>query len=218
MTRIKICCIQNTEEAQMAIEAGAHAVGLVSAMPNGPGPISDLKIRKIIESLPPGIASFLLTSRQSADEIVEQLRYCKSNTVQIVDELLEGSYQSIREALPGIKIVQVVHVQGDASIGYAQSVEQAGADAILLDSGRPGEAVKILGGTGNLHDWGVSRRIVQSVRIPVFLAGGLNPDNVADAIRKVRPFGVDVCSGLRVAGKLDSARLDAFIQAVNQTS
>lgn len=200
----------------MAITAGAQAIGLVSAMPSGPGPIPENKIREIAESLPTSVLSFLLTSRQSASEIVEQLRFCHTNTVQIVDELLDGTYQDIRDALPGIgiKVVQVVHVQGVESVEYARSVEAAGADLILLDSGRPNESVKILGGTGDTHDWSISRKIVEAVNIPVFLAGGLNPDNVAEAIRQVRPFGVDVCSGLRTDGHLDQLKLDAFIVAV----
>jgi phosphoribosylanthranilate isomerase len=87
-------------------------------------------------------------------------------------------------------------------------------DALLLDSGNQSLPVKELGGTGRTHDWSVSRRIVEAAPVPVYLAGGLTPDNVGEAVRRVRPFGVDVCSGVRSGGRLDEARLAAFAAAV----
>ena len=87
-------------------------------------------------------------------------------------------------------------------------------DALLLDSGNPSLAVKELGGTGRTHDWKLSRRIRDSVSIPVFLAGGLTPSNVADAVAAVEPFGLDVCSGVRSDGNLDPVKLRAFVDAV----
>jgi phosphoribosylanthranilate isomerase len=78
----------------------------------------------------------------------------------------------------------------------------------------PDAPVRVLGGTGRVHDWSISRRIVEASPVPVFLAGGLTPSNVAEAIRTVRPFGVDLCTGLRTEGRLDGAKLDAFMRAV----
>ncbi|HEY7412586.1 MAG TPA: phosphoribosylanthranilate isomerase, partial [Vicinamibacteria bacterium] len=88
-------------------------------------------------------------------------------------------------------------------------------DALLLDSGRPGAAVKELGGTGRRHDWAVSRRIRERVPVPLFLAGGLTPANVREAVAEVGPYGLDVCSGVRTDGALDERKLGAFFAALD---
>ena len=211
--RIKICCIANAAEAALAVAHGASAVGLVSAMPSGPGPIAEHEIAAIAPTVPPGVATFLLTSLTDADAIIDQQRRCRTNTLQLVDAVAPIVYTRLRRALPGIAIVQVIHVTGNESAGEALDLAPL-VDALLLDSGNPALAVKELGGTGRTHDWRVSRQIVASVRVPVFLAGGLNPDNVADAIQQARPFGVDICSGVRTAGKLDGQKLRRFVASV----
>ncbi len=211
--RVKICCIASVEEAALAIEAGASALGLVSHMPSGPGVISDEQIAAIAATVPPPIATFLLTSRQSVDEIVAQQRFCRTNTIQICDHLTRGTHRELRDALPGISIVQVIHVTGAESVEEAVSIAPH-ADAILLDSGNQRLAVKELGGTGRTHDWTLSRKIRESICVPMFLAGGLTPDNVAQAILEVSPFGLDVCSGVRTNGRLDAEKLRLFYSAV----
>jgi phosphoribosylanthranilate isomerase len=210
-TRVKICCISSREEAALAVRYGAAALGLVSAMPSGPGVISDDLAREIAASVPPGVASFLLTSRQRAADIIEQQRHVRANTLQIVDRLTHGTYQDLRAALPGIALVQVVHVQGEESVAEALSVAPD-VDAILLDSGNQRLAVKELGGTGRTHDWTLSRRIVEQAGKPVYLAGGLKPENVRAAVEQVGPFGLDICSGVRTAGRLDERKLAAFFE------
>ena len=197
----------------MAIQAGADALGLVGKMPSGPGPIPDELIATIAKTIHPPIASFLLTSEQSATAIIDHIKRVHTNTVQIVDELTEGAYLQIRDALPHVRIVQVIHVTGKESIEQALQVQDH-VDALLLDSGNPKLAIKTLGGTGNTHNWELSRELVRWVTVPVFLAGGLNPGNVVEAIATVNPFAVDVCSGVRTNGKLDSQKLQAFIHAV----
>ena len=213
-TRIKICCISSVLEAKMAIGLGADALGLVGKMPSGPGPIPDWLISEIVKTIHPPIATFLLTSEQSSEEIIYHVKRVDTNTVQIVDELTTGDYADIRTALPHLKIVQVIHVIDDKSIDEAIKFSEH-VDALLLDSGNPRAAIKTLGGTGNVHNWEISRDIVSSVEIPVFLAGGLHADNVRQAIETVRPFGVDICSGVRTEGKLDPNKLEAFIRAVH---
>ena len=214
MIRVKICCISSIEEAQLAIKYGASALGLVSAMPSGPGVISEELIEEITEKIPPGISTFLLTSKQSVEEIIGQQRRCKTNTVQICDKIVQGSYIQLKKALPGIKIVQVIHITGEEALDEAIGVSK-NVDTLLLDSGNQKLAVKELGGTGRTHDWTISRKIVDSVKIPVFLAGGLNAENVADAVRHVRPFGVDICSGVRTNGKLDEKKMKSFFTNLN---
>ena len=212
--RVKICCIASVEEAWMAIEAGASAVGLVSAMPSGPGPIPEALIVEIAATIPPGVSSFLLTCKQDAASIIDQQRRLGVNTIQICDRLTDGSYQDLREALPGVSLVQVVHVTGPDAVDEAVAVAPH-VDAVLLDSGNQSLAVKELGGTGRTHDWSLSRKIRESIEAPLFLAGGLNPSNVAAAIREVQPFGIDVCSGLRTNGFLDPYKLTAFFTQIN---
>lgn len=212
--RIKICCIANPQEAADAIAFGAAAIGLVGAMPSGPGPISDEEIFRIARMVPPPIATFLLTSEQTAQGIVEHHRRTQTSTIQIVDELVGRDYAAIREALPVIKLVQVIHVIDEKSVGEAAEVAEY-VDAILLDSGNPNLAVKELGGTGRRHDWRLSRKIVETCGKPVFLAGGLNADNVREAIETVQPFGLDLCSGVRTGGKLDLRKLELFFTAVH---
>jgi phosphoribosylanthranilate isomerase len=213
-TRIKICCMQSEEEARLAIAAGADALGLVGTMPSGPGPIDDALIAAIAGRVPPLVATFLLTSATEAEAIVAHARRCRTNTLQLVDRIAAADYPRLRAALPCIKLVQVVHVGGEEAVAEAVAAA-AHADALLLDSGQPHAEIKVLGGTGRTHDWAISREIVDRVACPVFLAGGLRADNVALAIQTVRPFGVDVCTGVRRADySLDPVKLEAFVAAV----
>jgi phosphoribosylanthranilate isomerase len=212
--RVKICCIANRQEAADAISFGASAIGLVGKMPSGPGPIADEDVERIARSVPPPIATFLLTSEQTPQGIIEHHLRTRTNTIQLVDELEGRDYDAIRASLPGVKLVQVVHVGGDESVGEACELAEH-VDAILLDSGNPKLAVKELGGTGRRHDWKLSRRIVETCGKPVFLAGGLNADNVREAVETVQPFGLDLCSGVRTDGKLDLFKLEKFLAKVD---
>jgi|ERR1700686_2811595 len=211
--RVKICCIANIDEAALAVDCGASALGLVSHMPSGPGVIGDELIADIAAAVPPGIGTFLLTSRQSVAGIVKQQRVCHTNTIQICDRLTQGTHRELKDALPGISIVQVIHVTGNESIDEAEQVAPH-VDAILLDSGNQKLAVKELGGTGRTHDWSLSKAIRDRIDVPLFLAGGLTPENVNQAIEDVAPFGLDVCSGVRTDGKLDAPKLKRFFAAI----
>ncbi|OIN56920.1 phosphoribosylanthranilate isomerase [Arsenicibacter rosenii] len=211
--RVKICCISSIDEAGTAVSHGAAALGLVGHMPSGPGVIDDDLIRDIVRTVPPPIATFLLTSEVSAPAIIAHHRKVQTNTIQLVDALSEGTYADIRAALPTVKLVQVIHVLDEATIDEALAAADH-VDALLLDSGNPNLAVKVLGGTGRAHDWSISRRIVAQSRVPVFLAGGLNAGNVRAAIESVQPFGLDLCSSVRTNGKLDPEKLEHFFRAV----
>ncbi len=214
---VKVCCIADEAEAALAIEAGASALGLVSSMPSGPGVISDEAAGRIARSVPPPISAFLLTARTDAASIAEQHRHTRVGTLQLVDHVPHDELARLRDALPGIRLVQVIHVVSQASVDEAFAVAPL-VDALLLDSGNPGLAVKELGGTGRVHDWSLSRQIVQASSVAVFLAGGLRPGNVGDAIREVRPHGLDVCSGVRRDGRLHAATLAAFMAAVREAA
>jgi phosphoribosylanthranilate isomerase len=214
-TRIKICCISSIHEAMTAIQYGASALGLVGAMPSGPGPIDDEFISKIVKKVPPAVSTFLLTSETKAKNIIDHYKRVHTSTIQIVDELEERQYQQLKDELPHVKLVQVIHVIDEDSV--KEAIEISGyADAILLDSGNPRLSIKELGGTGRVHNWELSKKIREQINIPLFLAGGLNKDNVRAAIDIVQPFGVDLCSGVRTNGQLDEKKLEDFFNAVEK--
>ena len=212
-TRVKICCIASIGEAHAAIRAGADALGLVGPMPSGPGIIDDRAIADISAQTPPAVATFLLTSEQTADGIHEHVVRAGTSTVQIVSHIPEHESVRLGQLLPAIRRVQVIHVEDDGALDlipvYAPHVH-----GFLLDSGRPSAAIPLLGGTGQTHDWRISAAFVAASPLPVFLAGGLTPDNVGDAIRTVRPFGLDLCTGVRTSDALDVEKLKAFLRSV----
>ena len=211
---IKICCIASVEEMQLAVAAGATALGFVSKMPSGPGPIDEELIAAIVPHVPDGIRTFLLTSETTAAPIVAQQKRTGVNTIQLVDEVETGAHEALREALPNVSIVQVIHVVDEDSVREATAIAHH-VDALLLDSGNPKLQVKELGGTGRVHDWTLSRRIREGVQVPVYLAGGLKSSNAAEAVAAVEPYGLDICSGVRTGGRLDEEKLRAFVAAAN---
>ena len=215
--RVKICCIKSPDEARLAVSAGASALGLVSHMPSGPGVIDEPAITAIAAKVPPPVATFLLTSLTDPEAIVAQHRRCRTSTIQLCDYQAPSTYAVLRERLPGIRLVQVVHVLDEADLARAQELAPA-VDALLLDSGNPTLAVKKLGGTGCVHNWALSRRIREAVDVPVFLAGGLSAANVAAAIAEVAPFGLDLCSGVRTQDRLDPEKLAAFFAALHRAT
>ncbi|NNF07113.1 MAG: phosphoribosylanthranilate isomerase [Candidatus Eisenbacteria bacterium] len=210
---VKVCCIQSVAEAQMAVEEGAGILGLVSEMPSGPGVISLESIAAIVREVPSTFETWLLSSATSAEAIVQQHAACGTSGIQICDALDEKEFASLRLKLPTTKLIQVVHVTGAGSVAEAVKASEY-ADVILLDSGQPGAEVKTLGGTGNTHDWSVSKEICETIDVPMFLAGGLNGGNVRSAMDAVGPFGLDVCSGVREDDALSVVRLRAFMDAV----
>jgi len=202
------------EEARIAVRHGAAALGLVSRMPSGPGVIEEARIAEIAARVPPPVGTFLLSSATEVAELVEQHQRTRTNTLQLVDSVPREHLRALRQALPGVRLVQVIHMVGPASVDEALEVATE-VDALLLDSGNPTLAVKELGGTGRIHDWETSRRIRELSPIPVFLAGGLRPENVVEAVRRVGPFGVDICSGLRTNGALDDEKVARFFRALD---
>ncbi len=215
--RVKICCISSVEEARLAVECGASALGLVSSMPSGPGIIDEETIAEIASSIPPTVSSFLLTSKKDAQSIIAQQKKCRTSTIQLCDTIERSVFRQLRDSMPGIAIVQVVHVIGRESIDEAIAVAPF-VNAVLLDSGNPKASIKELGGTGRVHDWSVSKAIREALSIPVFLAGGLRPDNARRAVSDVAPYCLDVCSGVRTEGKLDEDKLSRFFDEIRSAA
>lgn len=213
-TRVKVCCISSVNEAQLAMEMGASALGLVGPMPSGPGVIDHELSAQIVRKVPPPVATFLLTSEITLQGILDDYNKVHSSVIQLVDAVQAEVYAQLRERLPHVKLVQVIHVLDASSVDEAREVAQH-VDALLLDSGNPKLAVKELGGTGRTHDWSLSKKICEEVDVPVFLAGGLNPSNIRTAVEKVKPYGVDLCSGVRTNGALDVEKLKHFFQELS---
>ena len=216
MLKVKICCIKNLEEAELAIQQGAIALGLVGHMPSGPGIISDEQIAAIVKGVAGrDIETFLLTSETDAEAIIAHHQRCGTSTIQLVDAIPMEAYAELRKGLPDTKLIQVIHVNDHWAIEEAVRVAPQ-VDAILLDSGKPNAEVKTLGGTGETHNWDISRLIVEAVDVPVYLAGGLNSENVQAAVEKVNPYGVDLCSGVRNNDNLDQIKLKTFFSALEK--
>jgi phosphoribosylanthranilate isomerase len=215
MVKVKICCIQSIKEAKLAVKYGASALGLVSEMPSGPGVISEDLIVEIAKQVPADISTFLLTSKTNYEEIITQHKKCNTTHIQLVDNVEIDVYKKLRLELPDVKIVQVIHVTGEESIGEAVSVSDF-VDLILLDSGNQKLDMKELGGTGRTHDWSISKKIVERINVPLFLAGGINPSNVSAAINEVKPYGIDLCSGVRTNNKLYEKLLKEFFNTLKK--
>ncbi len=216
--QVKICCIASVAEARAAQAAGAAALGLVSAMPSGPGVVADAVIAEVAAAVRAehgqALQTFLLTARAQAQAIAAQHAQAGTTTLQLVDHVPPAELRRLRTLCPGVALVQVIHVTGEASVAEALAAAPL-VDALLLDSGNPALAVKQLGGTGRTHDWALSRRIRDAVHpLPLWLAGGLRVHNVAEAIAAVRPHGLDLCTGVRRNGQLDAGLLAGFMAAV----
>lgn len=212
-TRLKICCIADVQELRLAVAAGADAIGLVGPMPSGPGPIPLARAAELARLCPPAVTSVLLSSSRDEDQLAREVATVQPLCLQLVDRVPAATHRALRDRFPWLRLLQVVHVEGPEAVEEARAAA-ATADALLLDSGRPGAPLPELGGTGRPHDRRIARAIVEAVPVPVFLAGGLRPDTVGVAIDAVRPFGVDVCTGVRRDGRLDAERLAAFAEAV----
>ena len=213
MVKVKICCISSIEEARLAVAYGAAAIGLVGRMPSGPGIITDELIHAIAKTVPPPTHTFLLTSETTTDNIIEHHKKVNTTTIQIVDALSGREYHKIREAIPNVQLVQVIHVLDEDSIKEAIEISEF-VDAILLDSGNPNLPTKVLGGTGKTHNWDLSKKIREEINLPVFLAVGINKDNIKKAIEHVQPYGIDLCSSVRTNGQLDERKLEELFKAM----
>lgn len=161
------------------------------------------------------IATFLLTAETTADTISAHIRATRPTTVQVVSHIDPAQSARLAELEPYVRRVQVIHVEDNSALDliplYTPYVH-----AFLLDSGRPNATIAELGGTGRPHDWAISAAFVKASSRPVFLAGGLTHENVGVAMRQVRPFGLDLCSGVRTEGRLDPEKLAAFVRAVER--
>ena len=214
--KVKICCIRSADEARTALSFGAAALGLVSEMPAGPGEIPEDVIREITDAVPPTAGTFLLTAVTDVDELIRKVTHCGVNTLQLWDALHEIDYARLRLGLPYVSLVQAVHVLDQSAIRQARRLAGL-VDALVLDSCNRQVPYRWETQSGKTHDWEISRQIVKAVNCPVLLAGGLTANNVELAVERVRPYGVDACTGVRTDNKLDTRKLVAFFEALRRS-
>ncbi|MEM7211352.1 MAG: phosphoribosylanthranilate isomerase [Pseudomonadota bacterium] len=200
------------EEARICAELGVDLIGLVGPMPSGAGIITPKRCREISAASAAWVTSVLLTSSETANDIHADVEDANVRAVQLVRHVDPGVHRALSVSLPHVRRFQVIHVEDDSALDLIDIYAPL-ADAFLLDSGRPSSSE--LGGTGRVHDWAISAEFVKRSPLPVFLAGGLKPQNVGIAISTVKPFGLDICSGVRTADdRLDPEKLRAFMDAV----
>jgi len=209
--KVKVCAIDNLKEAKEVVRCGADAIGLLVDVSEAPEHKRLLKeeAKRIINGLPKNIWTFVLTDSKDYKKIISICKELKCTHVQIVEDLSNEELDEIKRSLPDLKIVKAICVTDNSAISKAISYSKV-SDYILLDSRIKGQR----GGTGRTHDWNISKEIVKAVDKPVFLAGGLNSENVKEAILKVRPFGVDAATKLENAfGRKDFFKVKNFIEA-----
>ena len=207
---IKVCGIRSVEEAAGAVDAGATAIGvLVGVAESVPDRVTPDAGKKIAASVPGGVTTVMVTHLTDPEEVADIAGYMKVRAVQVHGDMDVRGLRALRSLLPGVLIIKTIHVTGDEAAFRAREFAAA-ADMLLLDTAAGGK----IGGTGVTHDWSVSAEIVESSRVPVILAGGLNPENVASAIERVKPDGVDANSGLEHEdGRKDFEKIKAFVGA-----
>lgn len=208
--RTKICGINTWGNARIALDCGADALGfLVGITHLAEDKIEIEEAKRIITKLPPFVSTVAVTHLQDPNAIVEMCRYLNVTSLQIHDYISPEEVEYCRRELHGVKIIKAIHVvdgDKDGTISLAHTFERS-ADALLLDS----RTIERLGGTGKVHDWNISKEIVEKIEIPVILAGGLTDKNVYDAVMKVRPYAVDVNSGVETNTNKDPIKVLGFI-------
>jgi len=207
--RVKVCGITNREDLEAAVDAGADALGFVVDVPASPRNISLDRALDFVEATPPFVQSVLVSVFDTVDQLETLCSCVAPDAVQVAGTLARDA---IGEQLRGIRVIQAIAVNDEVDVlPFA-----AHCDAVLTDSCVPGAH----GGTGKPHNWNVSRAIKELIApTPLILAGGLTPGNVRAAIKTVRPYAVDVSSGVEArAGMKDPAKIRAFIEAVKEAS
>lgn len=213
MVKVKICGIKNVEDALKVVEFDGDAVGfLVGQEHSSEDFISPNQAREIVEKMPPFISTVLVTHISDAEQIIEMIKETKVNTVQLHSDIDAEGIKKIKSSCSYIKIIKLVHVVDEQSIEQVKIFSEI-SDAILLDT--VNFSTNQVGGTGKTHNWDIDERIVRETDANIIVAGGLNVENVSDAITKINPFGVDVNSGVQnELGFKDYGKLEKFIKKV----
>lgn len=193
--RVQIAGVSSLEEAIFCYSVGVDALGFTLELPSGlHDGLTNAKAARIVERLPQGILPVIITYLTSAEEACRLVKEVGGRAIQFHGGIAPEQIAQFRELCPHIKTIGCVTVRDKSAIENARQFRPPFWDAIILDSYDPGTGKR--GATGKTHDWSISARIVRSAAVPVILAGGLTPENVAHAVRSVRPHGVDAHTGL----------------------
>ncbi len=211
-TRIKICGNTNPGDLNHAISSGADAVGFITNVPvKSPRKIDAKVARQLIGQVPVFVDSVLVIMPEDLDSAMALIAETAPTCVQIHNDLPNSELAIISKT---VKLIKTIVIPKDASfeiidpiISHTEGLIGI-ADAILLDTGTSSGS----GGTGTVHNWQISAEIVRRCKLPIILAGGLTPDNVADAIRQVRPYAVDTASGVETKGVRNPTLVRLFIE------
>ncbi len=203
MTRVKICGIMNEQDLNCAISGGADAVGFIVEVEGSRHRISAEYARELIRKAPVFIKSVAVIAPDSSEDAALLAQKTGADILQIYGAIGPDEIKTLRKRVPQ-KVIAALP-PGEEARRLAEV-----ADAVLLDTFKDGK----LGGTGAVHDWSVSATLARELTVPVILAGGLNPSNVRDAIRTVRPYAVDVASGVETNGIKDQKKVESFIREV----
>jgi len=207
MTRAKICGIRDPGARDAAVASGADAVGFVVEIPRSRRSIGRKEAKSLIRGLPPFVSSVVVVEPKSAAEAASIALDTGADVLQVNGTLVVEDLSTLREMVAARLVATVPAVPG--ALEEARRIAGV-ADALLVDSQEGGK----LGGTGAVHDWNLSADLVEAVGAPVILAGGLSPENVAEAIRAVGPYAVDVSTGVETEGRKDPAKIAAFLREV----
>ena len=216
MTRVKICGVTCLEDLRVAVDAGADAIGLLVDVPvDSPREISPGRAAELVAEVPPFVTTVLVTMPETPERAVELVRTVESDAIQIHGDMGVGDLAYLTATVDA-SVVKVL----DAAALERTSRYADVADALLVDSVDEDGG----GGTGRTHDWKRTRAIADDLHSPIVLAGGLTPENVAEAVRTVEPFAVDVASGVErdagtakegdenPAGRKDADAVAAFVE------
>jgi len=224
-TRTKICGNRNPEDLDYAIACGADAVGFITDVPvKSPRKIDSETAKDLIKRVPVFVDSVIVIMPEDLDSAVALIRKTRPTVVQIHNDLPDAELAKLASTVDPVKLIKTIAIPDGAGPEIADRVisrihKLTGiADAILLDTststtsrtGNTSTGARS-GGTGKVHDWRISAEIVRRSRLPIILAGGLTPDNVSDAIRKVCPYAVDTASGVETDKRRDCDKVKRFI-------
>jgi phosphoribosylanthranilate isomerase len=235
-TRIKICGIRSPEEIELADLYGADAVGFITEVPvESPRKLDSDTAASLISEVPKGLSSVLVIMPENSREALELIDKIRPDIVQIHSVISLSELEIIKEKadIPIIKTLSVPareetsgkeakKTENTENITFISELmeqvslleEAAVVDSILLDTGKSGKS----GGTGCIHDWTLSKKIAEKIKLPLILAGGLKPENIQEAIRVVSPYAVDTASGVETCGKKDAMKIKSFIEEVRCAS
>lgn len=218
---VQIFAIKSIQEMQMCLDAGLDRWGLeVGKKGLMPSEMNFEKTREVFAATPASHPKMALTIDTDIEDLVEIVNETRPDLLHLcgdIQQLPPESVFELRKKITGVGIIQAIPVTGPEAIEIAKTYEEV-ADVIFLDSVAPN--VNGIGITGITHDWSIDRQIVDMVKKPCILAGGLSPENVAEAIRTVRPWGVDSNTHTNIPGtwKKDADRIRRFVEAARAAS